>query len=152
MAVPYWTLESESSTPLALTDPYNVREQHLPMPQVQAQYVSSSDSDGDALYASRYQNRVINLGLWVFGTSASDLESKVSALQVIVAKQNRSAVGTGVGGTLSYTSPTGDAVTFDVCTASIDGNFDIVYAVQNYVSLTLEFGCLPFWRGVEVEL
>ena len=150
MAVPFWTLEPEG-TPVVLTDPYRVTAQQLPMPPLAAQYSSSSDSDGDTPYSKRYGNRVITLSLIVVGTSAADLESKVHALQLIVAKQNRNG-STSVGGTIKYTSPSGAVATFDVCTASIDGDLDLVYAVRDFARFTLEFGCLPFWRGVEAEV
>lgn len=155
MPTPFWTLEPEG-TPVVLVPPaYELMEFKVSPPQPQAQYVGNSDSDGDSLYATRIPNRTVSLSkLRVEGSgSAVSLETRMAALQAVVGKINLSAVGNnGIGGTLQYTSPSGAVAIWDVCTASIDGDLDLVYAVKHWVIVSLEFGVKPFWRGVEAEV
>lgn len=150
MPTPYWTLESEG-TSLALNDStYALTEVRTPMPELAPQYAGGW-SDGDLVSDSRYQNRVITLTVLVMGADATALEAAVNALQRVVGKQNQDARSSGRGGTIKFTTASGNPITFDVVAASIDVQLArALYAVENVVSATLEFTCLPFGRGAEM--
>lgn len=148
-----WDVTSESTgTELVLTaDPWFLLEQSFPMPDLDTQFSSSVDATRDTLTSLRYKNRKITLKMRVVGSSAGALETQVSYAMQKAAKTNADAVttGTGIGATLQYTSPSGDAVVFDVVHASVVADTGKRYAARDITEVVCEFECLPFWRGAE---
>lgn len=156
MAAPVWkwdpTAEASGAELVLTAPPYRLLEQSFPMPDLDTAFASSVDATRDTLTGLRYRNRKITLKVRADG-SASDsaLESALADLTMKAAKTNRDAIvtGTGRGGTLSYTSPTGDTVTFDVVSAQVTPDTGQRYVKRAITEITLEFECLPFGRGAE---
>lgn len=147
-----WVIDA-AGTPLDIADgtTYNVLSQDAPMPDVDAQYATSVDSPADRITSSRYKNRTITLKLVVVGADAAGLETAIGSLQQKVAKLNRDAIvdGDGIGGTLTYTSPTSTTVTFDVCKASVSAEMGWTHTHGTSTTADLVFECWPFGRGAE---
>lgn len=133
---------------------YRVTGMDFTTPPLQAQYTSGVDSDGDTLYASRYQNRVIALDLFVTAATAADLKAALNALESKAAKINRDAVAnrTGVGGTFGFTNTEGTVYYFDVCEMVADIKFDLAYEARRHARVAVQLKCLPLWRGAEVTV
>lgn len=153
-----WVLDAGSSStvsvPLDLCDDtyFFLREQSAPMPELDPQYVSAMGVDGDRMHSARYRNRRISLTLDVKGSSAAQLEAKVKLIEQAVGRINRDAVLSdyGLGGTLKYTAPSGNAATFDVINASVVTETGIGYYAANFTQVALSFECKPFGRGDEL--
>jgi len=134
---------------------YRVTGMDFTSPPLATQYTSGVDSDGDSLYASRYQNRVIQLDLIVTASTAANLKSALNALERKAGKINRDAVQnrtTGVGGTFSFTNADGTVYYFDVCEMVADVKFDLTYEARRLARVAVSLKCLPFWRGAEVSV
>lgn len=124
---------------------YRVREPlEAPMPARDSQYASSASTEGDSLISHRYQNRTIQCGMWVFGSSQSDLLANLNALSRKIDKLNRE------GGELEITTPAGTVVVFDVIGAEIDTTLDNMFGAKNRAQVALSFEAKPFGRGISV--
>lgn len=147
-----WKLDTDGTT-LDLTDgsTFKLLEQSFPMPDVDTQYATSVDATRDTLTGLRYKNRMITLKLLAAAASTALLETALAGVSQKVGKINRDAIvgGTGVGGTLQYTSSGGSVVTFDVVRANVVADTGFLYANRNRTTVTVELECLPAWRGTE---
>jgi hypothetical protein len=113
----------------------------LDPPQIDPQFVSSRDTEGNPLVDNRYQNREITVGLRVYGASAGGLAGLLVDLQQKIGKINRE------GGTLKLSTPAELTIVFDLLTAQIAGIFDTFVAVNNRCEVELSFEAKPFGRG-----
>lgn len=147
-----WKLDPDGTT-LDLTDgsTFKLLEQSFPMPDVETQYATSVDATRDTLTGLRYKNRTITLKLLASASTTALLETALAGVSQKVGKINRDAIvgGTGVGGTLQYTSSGGSVVTFDVVRASVVADTGFLYANRKATTVTVELECLPAWRGAE---
>lgn len=137
-----------AGTELALSaaNGYAVMEFDAPEPALVSQYAKAAGVDGGMRVASAYDNRTITAKVRVTGASDSALEDALQVLQAAVTKQHRE------GGTLEVTTPAGTVVTFDVVDANVSVSLDFLYALGRFAVATVTWTCLPFGRGVEVEL
>src|SRR5262245_38945258 len=86
----------------------------FPVPEIDAMYQSSVDTEGDPLVQNRHRNRTISGTLRVVGSTAANLKTTLGYLQQKAGKLCRE------GGTLQWTAPSGDTATFDVLYAKFD--------------------------------
>lgn len=137
-----------AGTELALSDAngYAILELDAPEPALVSQYASAAGVDGAQRVASAYANRTIAARVRVTAASADALENAVQVLQAAVTKQHRE------GGTLEVTTPAGTAVTFDVLDANVTVGIDQLHSLSKLAVASVSWTCLPFGRGVEVEL
>lgn len=119
-----------------------------PTPAVDPVWAGSVDTEGDRRVSQRFRNREIKMTWEVFGTTAANTRTALSALQSKIAKLQRE------GGTFRRMFETGETITFDVLTVS---NYDAThtdheYYLGNVVTVSFTLVCEPFGRGAEETL
>ena len=146
-----------SGTPLTLDDgsTYKLRGQDFPAPEPVPTFATPVDGDGARVSATRRGNRTVTLNLTVLGATAAAIQTAATALSSKCSKMSRDAVtgGTGVGGTLQYTTPAGSVIVFDVCSAlcSAAVGDQSLYGRSKGLPVALTFECLPFARGASLR-
>src|SRR4051812_11015167 len=97
---------------------YFLMEHDYPLPDIDALYASSADTEGDIPVSSRDKNRVVTGKIRVVGSSALDLDQRIDAIAQKIGKFKRE------GGTIKRTSPSGVVAVFDVLPES---SLSVVY-------------------------
>lgn len=134
--------EDAANTPLELNggDGIGVLEMSFPAPPAKLQYASSVDTEGSLLASAGYENRSISLKV-----DCEDYNALV-ALQAKVAKIAREQ------GTLTWVTPTGETITFDLLAApNYEATFDHAF-LAGVTSVSFAFDAAPFGRGPEITL
>lgn len=137
--------DEDTGTELALVDneTYVLLEHAYPTPELDPLWASSPSTEGERLEASRYRNRVITVKLRVSASTNSALQTAVTALTGKVAKLTRER------GTFRRILPSGDQITFDVESATVDVPSDKRWVSRQVAVVSLSFTCAPFGRGTQ---
>ncbi len=101
-------------------------------------FAASADTEGDPFVQSRYRNRKLTYKLRVYGSSATDLHSRLAVIQQKVGKIARE------GGTLKRTTPSGLTIVFDLLDADIDVSSGYRFVANNRATVDLIFLAKPF--------
>lgn len=126
---------------------YVLLEHAYPTPELDPQWVSSAATEGEMLAAEpRYRNRTITAKIRVYGGSATGLLANITALTTKAGKLTRE------GGTLRRVLPSGDQITFDVFTATVDVPADKRFVSRLVADVTMTFVCAPFGREPDALL
>jgi hypothetical protein len=110
-------------------------------------FASSSDTEGDPYVQARHQNRTISLQFLATATTDALLQTGIDGLQQKLDKLRRE------GGTLKFTTQAGTTLVGDVLYADFTPEFaKELYAFNKALRFTVDFVCLPYFRGTPVQL
>lgn len=137
------TSEDATNTPLDIVDgaTYVLLEESLPDPELDAQYASSVDTEGDPLADQRYRNTTETLKIRVYANSYQNLQTAIFALQQKAGKVKRE------GGTAKRTLPSGTAHVKDIIKMRVAAENSKGALVKFRDTVTITFESLPGWRA-----
>lgn len=132
---------------LSITDDaggINLLERSSPAPAPIVGKAGGVDTEGEIPVSWRWPNRTVRLVVEIFGATS---EATLHALEAVVAQVGRE------GGTLTWTTPGGRVVIFDLITyTGYEPTFDIEFTTAGTSIVTVELEAKPFWRGTPVTL
>jgi hypothetical protein len=130
-----------------MADPYAITAMSSPMAPLELATAGSIDTEGDLIAARRHQNRTVNLTVEVRGTSQSNVETLLAALQRKVAKIARQ------GGTLTRITSASTTRILDLLAAdTYEPAFDVQYFNGHWATVTVGLMARPYARGPQVTL
>lgn len=136
-------------TSLTLQDPANgwrLTGFDAPAPELDTQWASSADTEGERRAGWRFTNRTITAKVLISKSSNALLEAAENLLGQAVGKLQRD------GGELELGYPSGETITFDVLQANLARTYDPGHVGVRLAEYTLTFVCLPLGLGAEVTL
>lgn len=132
---------------------------HMPPPEMESEYISSPEFDGDRLARSRYKNRTIGITLKVVGTSLSDLQANIRSIhRLLNDARQRTLRGYGAQVYLEYQwgDSAGQSVFFDVLQGELvlPANYFSPWLTANWtiVNAVLNLECKPLGRFTNQDI
>lgn len=126
---------------------FTVVAHSYPAPQRRPLFASSADTEGSLLVSSSFENRTISVDVEIVRSSAALLEGSVADLQELVGQVGRE------GGTLTWVTPGGSTVIFDLVTdEAFEPVFDVSFSLGRRAAVSMVFTAKPFGRGTPVTL
>lgn len=138
-----------AGTELVLHDPVNgwrLTEFDAPAPDLDSQWASSADTEGERRAGWRYTNRTITATVKITKSSDALLEAAENLLEAAIGRLQRD------GGELELGYPSGETITFDVLEANLRRVYTPSHLAARMAEYELTFACLPLGRGTAVTL